>query len=84
MIETCNKCTWSKYPSNEALSCDSYEDDECEFGIGFRGEYYEEFDWVGYKCFEHLANIKGTTASGQASGGYETRHQSSSVSKKPD
>ena len=82
--ESCNKCTWSKYPNNEALSCDSYEDGECDFGIGFRGENYEEFDWVGEKCYEYLANNKGSTATSQTSGGHETTHQCSCVSKKPD
>ena len=84
MIETCNKCNWSKYPNNEALSCDSYEDGECDFGIGFRGEHYEEYDWVGEKCYEYLANNNGTTGSSHISGGGPNQHNSPSVSKKPD
>ena len=73
-----------KYPSSEKLSCDSYTDDECEFGVGFLGENYGEFDWVGDKCYEHLADseVKGTAASSQVTSTSEIRHRTSTVSCK--
>ena len=64
------------------MKCDSEEDDDCEFGIGFRGEHYdEEFDWVGGKCYEYLANNKGSFGSGHVCGGGPNQHHSPSISK---
>ena len=81
----CKKCTWSRFPSNNRLSCDTEEDDECQFGIGFLGAKYDQrFHWVADKCYERIqdSEYNNTVASQHVvtSSGV-IRHQSSTVSK---
>ena len=61
------------------MSCDSYEDGECDFGIGFRGEHYDEYDWVGEKCYEY--ETYETCGYGHVCGGGPNQHHPPSVSK---
>ena len=79
--ETCKKCTWYKYLSNEILSCNSDVDDECQLGIGFLRKDYGLFDWVGDKCYV-VDDKNGATAPNHVSGSSgQIRHHSSTVSK---
>ena len=80
----CKKCTWSRFPSNNRLSCDTEEDDECQFGIGFLGAKYDQrFDWVADKCYERIqdSEYNNTVAFQQITPSGAIRHQSSTVSK---
>ena len=50
--KNCKTCTWSKYPTNEKLSCDT-GDGFCQFGVGFVGKEYDLLrEFPGDKCFD--------------------------------
>jgi len=78
----CKKCTWSRFPSNNTLSCNVDDDDECQFGIGFLGAKYDlRFHWVGDKCYERIkdSEYNSTAASQHVTPSGEIRHQSSTA-----
>jgi len=89
--QNCNKCTWSKIIEREVvtqgskfgkekLSCNSFEDNECEFGINFRGlDTYQ----VGSICYSHdrrecyTGQIQCNIPNLNTTGGGTPSHQSS-------